>query len=103
MIPREPVLNAMRRPAMVLGTHIGAVMGNLIFCMYAFMFTDNLWALALAIPIHGVSWLITQTDPFAFRILGLYAGLRIETLPNRFLWGCASRDPNKASRNGGPR
>lgn len=101
MIPREPVLNAMRRPATVLGTHIGAVMINLIFCMYAFMFTDNLWALALAVPIHGVCWLITQTDPFAFRIIGLYATLRAETLPNRFVWGCASRDPNGVPRQRG--
>lgn len=94
MIPREPVLNAMRRPATFLGTHVGAVMANVIFTMYAFTFTDNLWLLFLFVPIHGICWLISKSDPFAFRLLGLYLVHAAEALPNRYLWKCSSRDPN---------
>lgn len=93
-LPREVVLNAMRRPASFLGTHIGAFVCNVIFTLYAFTFLESLMVLAAAIPIHGICWLITQADPFAFRLIGLKAAHTVESLPNWVLWRAASRDPN---------
>lgn len=93
-VPREVVLNAMRRPATFLGTHIGAVVGNVIVTLYGFTLTESLLVLAVAVPIHCVSWLITISDPFAFRLIGLRIFHLVETLPNRALWRASSRDPN---------
>ena len=93
-LPREVVLNAMRRPATFLGTHVGAVVGNVILTLYAFTFTESLLVLAAALPVHILCWLITQSDPFAFRLLGLRLVHLAETMASRPLWRASSRDPN---------
>lgn len=93
-VPREVVLNAMRRPATFLGTHVGAAVCNVIATLYAFTFTESLLVLGVALPIHGVCWLITKSDPFAFRLIGLRLIHVAETLPNRSVWRASSRDPN---------
>ncbi|MGE0847784.1 MAG: VirB3 family type IV secretion system protein [Flavobacteriaceae bacterium] len=97
-LPREVVLNAMRRPASFLGTHVGAFVCNVVFTLYAFTFTESLMVLGVALPIHGICWLITKSDPFAFRLIGLKAVHTIETLPNRMFWKASSRDPNGRPR-----
>ncbi len=97
-LPREKVLGAMRRPAELWGTHLGAVFGNMVFTMFAFTATDNLWAYAAALPIHGICVLISKTDPYAFRLIYLKFWLSAESCGNRLLWSCSSRDPNALVR-----
>jgi type IV secretion system protein VirB3 len=93
-LPQEIVLNGMRRPATIFGTHIGAVIGTTVFTLYAYQLSGVLWVLLVCLPIHAICWLITKADPFAFRLVGLKLGHAVETLPNRLYWGASSRDPN---------
>jgi type IV secretory pathway VirB3-like protein len=92
-LPQDKVFLGMTRPSMFGGTHFGAVIVNVIFTMYAFVFTDELWMLAISIPIHGISMLISKYDPFAFRLIGMKLSLMFETIGNVFLWRAASRAP----------
>ena len=71
----------------------GAVIANVIFTMYAFVFTDSLWALAASVPIHGICWAITKYDAHAFRIIGLWLSHTAETLGSRPTWRASSRAP----------
>jgi type IV secretion system protein VirB3 len=93
-LPQEIVLNGMRRPATIFGTHIGAVIANTVFTLYAYQLSGILWVLLVCLPVHGICWLITKADPFAFRLVALKIGHQVETLPNRLYWGASSRDPN---------
>lgn len=92
-IPQDKVFIGATRPATFGGTHFGAVIANVILTMYAFVFTDSLWALAAAVPMHGVSWAITKYDPHAFRIIGLWLSHTFETLGSRPTWRSSSRAP----------
>jgi type IV secretory pathway VirB3-like protein len=92
-IPQDKVFLGVTRPATFAGTHFVAVLANVIFTMYAFVFTDSLWALAVAVPIHGICWAITRYDPHAFRIIGLKLSHMAETLGARPSWRTSSRAP----------
>lgn len=101
-LPEEKVLGAMRRPAELWGTHLGAIMGNMVFSMTAFTVTDNLWAFVAALPIHGLCVLVSRSDPYAFRLLYLKASLAAESAGNRVVWKASSRDPNGPPRGRRP-
>ena len=92
-IPQDKVFIGASRPATYCGTHFAAVIANVIVSMYAFVFTDSLWALFAAVPIHGICWAITRYDPHAFRIIGLWLTHRAETLSARPTWRASSRAP----------
>ena len=81
------------RPAQFWGTHWGALIANVIFTMYAFVFTDELWVLLICIPIHATCWLISKYDPNAFRLLWLAAMTRSRSISNALYWRGSSSDP----------
>ena len=97
-LPQDKVFIAVTRPSTFAGTHFGAVILNVIFTLYAFVFTDSLWMLAVAIPIHAVCWGITKYDPHAFRLIGLKINHAFETLANRPRWKASSRAPHAKRR-----
>lgn len=92
-IPRDKVFIGATRPSTFLGTDFRAVIANTVFTMYAFIFTDNLWLLAMWFPVHGVAWLITKYDPHAFRLIALKIAHVVETIGNRPYWRSSSRSP----------
>ena len=92
-IKQDTLFLGMTRPAQFWGTHWGALIANMIVTMYAFMFTDELWALLLCIPIHAVCWLISSYDPNAFRLIGLFLMTRTKSLANTLYWRASSSDP----------
>jgi type IV secretory pathway VirB3-like protein len=92
-IPRDKVFIGGLRPATMFGTHFAAVIVNMIVTLYAFVFTDSLWALCLALPVHGVCVMTTQYDPHAFWLIWLRASTLFQTLGNVAAWKCASRAP----------
>lgn len=92
-LPQDKVFIGMARPAMMAGTHIGALITNMTFSIYAFVFTDSLWMLALGLPLHGVCVLISRYDPHAFRIIGLKLVTTTETMASRMAWRASSRAP----------
>ncbi len=88
---QDKVHLAATRPATWWGTHYAAVIGNMIFTLYAATLLDNLWMFALAPVIHGICVLITSYDPHAFRLLALKGRHGSETLGNRFFWKASAR------------
>lgn len=92
-IPRDKVFIGGLRPATMFGTHFGAVIFNMMVTLYTFVFTDSLWALALAIPMHAICVLITKYDPHAFWLIWLRLRTVFETLGNFMFWKSASRAP----------
>ena len=92
-IPRDKVFIGAARPSTIWGTDSRAIIANTIVAMYAFMFTDNLWALAAWFPMHGVAWAITKYDPHAFRLLSLKISHLVETIGNRVYWRASTRNP----------
>jgi len=97
-IPQDKVFLGVSRPATFGGTHFAAVIANVIVTMYAFVFTDSLWALGMAVPIHAICWAITKYDPHAFRIIGLWLSNVFETLGSRPTWRASSRAPYSKRR-----
>jgi type IV secretion system protein VirB3 len=92
-LPQDKVFLGMTRPSGFWGTHFAAVIANVIVTMYAFVLSDSLAALALAIPVHLVCVAITAYDPHAFRLLFLAGKSFVETLGNRAQWRAGSRAP----------
>lgn len=92
-IKQDTLFLGATRPAQLFGTHWGALVGNVIFTMYAFVFTDELWMLALFVPIHAICWLISSYDPNAFRLIGLFLTTRGKSFTNAMYWRASSSDP----------
>ncbi len=53
-IKQDTLFLGATRPAQLWGTHWAAVIANVVFTMYAFVFTDELWALLLFLPLHAM-------------------------------------------------
>lgn len=90
---QDKVFTGATRPSMFWGTHYVAVIANVIVSMYAFVFTDSLWALAAAVPVHLICVAISRYDPHAFRLIGLKLKHGSETIGNRAYWRASSRAP----------
>ena len=92
-IKQDTLFLGVTRPAQFWGTHWGALLVNVIVTMYAFVFTDDLWALLLCVPLHAVCWLISSYDPNAFRLIGLFVMTRMRSLGNAGYWRASSGSP----------
>lgn len=92
-LPQDKVFVSLTRPADFGGTHFGALIVNMVVTLYGFVLTDSLWAIAFALPIHGLCVAIFRHDPHAFRLLGLKLTSTAETIGNRGWWRAASRAP----------
>ena len=92
-IPQDKVFLAMTRPSQFWGTHFGAIICNMVGSLYGFVFTNSLWVLAGAIPIHAVCVGISAYDVFGFRLVGLKLRTASETIGARLTWGASSRAP----------
>ena len=92
-IKQDTLFLGMTRPAQFWGTHWGALVANVIVTMYTFVFTEELWALFLCVPIHAVCWWISRYDPNAFRLIALFLVTRTKSLGNALYWRSSSSDP----------
>ncbi|HEX3838364.1 MAG TPA: type IV secretion system protein VirB3 [Steroidobacteraceae bacterium] len=82
------------RPPMRWGVTYAALIFNLVFTLELFLVSRNLLALALAVPIHGVSALLCAHDPRFFDLLLLWGRTRFPTLlANGLYWKASSYSP----------
>jgi type IV secretion system protein VirB3 len=82
------------RPPMRWGVTYAALIFNLVFTLELFLASRNLLALALAVPIHGVSALLCAHDARFFDLLLLWVRTRFVTLlGNGLYWKASSYSP----------
>lgn len=90
----DPLFVGATRPPMRWGVTYSALLVNGVFTMEVFLMTRNLLALALALPIHGISALLCARDARFFDLALLWARTRIPALlANARFWRSSSYTP----------
>lgn len=85
---------ALTRPTTKLGVPYQAIVINLLVCVEALSLAGNLLCLLMAVPLHGICYLITLHDPRAFEMLALWARTKLATLlRTRWYWSVSSYSP----------
>lgn len=72
----DPLFVGATRPALALGVPYGALLANAFLTMELFLMTRNLLWLALALPLHGLSWLVCLAEPRFFELIGVWGRVR---------------------------
>jgi type IV secretion system protein VirB3 len=82
------------RPSTVLGVPYGAAILNVLISIETLILTENLAWLLMAVPVHGICYLITQKDPRSFELLALWVRTSFGTLiASRWYWSASSYSP----------
>lgn len=90
----DPLFVGVTRPPMRWGVTFSALLVNLVFTMEIFLFTKNLLALLIAIPIHGVCALLCARDARFFDLLFLWGRTRLPALlGNARVWHASTASP----------
>jgi type IV secretion system protein VirB3 len=93
-VTADPVFLALTRPALRWGVPYVAMVVNGFVTIEAFLITGNLLALLIALPIHGVSWLLCLSEPRFFDLLVLWARTRgVALWGNHRYWRAQSYSP----------
>jgi len=79
----------MTRPPMIWGVPYSAFMVNGMITMITFLLFKNLLLFLLALPIHGIAFLLALKDPRIFDLL-LVKIRTSKPCPNRSFWGATS-------------
>jgi len=79
------------RPAMALGVPYVALLVNAFLTLELFLVTRNLLWLLIAMPLHGLAWLVCLAEPRAFELLAVWAQIRARAgFRGRQRWRAAS-------------
>lgn len=93
----DPLFVGMTRPATVWGVPYSAVVIEAIIVSVIFLAIGNPLYLLLAVPIHGVLYLIGSADPGVFDSLMMWVKTTGRCLNTRF-WGAASFSPGSVKK-----
>lgn len=88
----EPVFVGATRPTMFLGVTVEFLFANGMLAMMAFLATNNILWLGLAVPLHGIAWLLCKEEPRMLSLLGLWSQTKGSSL-NRGFWKASSTSP----------
>jgi type IV secretion system protein VirB3 len=66
----------MTRPAMRFGVPYAALIVNALITLELFLLTRNLFSLFAAVPIHGLVWSLSISEPRFFELLKVWALVR---------------------------
>ena len=88
----EPVFVGATRPTMYLGVTVEFLFANCGTAITIFVATHKLSTLLLAIPLHGIAWLLCREEPRMLSLLGLWSRTKGSSL-NRFHWRASSTSP----------
>jgi type IV secretion system protein VirB3 len=82
------------RPAMALGVPYAALLANAFVTLELFLVTRNLLWLLVAVPLHGLAWLVCLAEPRAFELLAVWGQVRARAgFRGRQLWRAISYGP----------
>lgn len=91
------------RPAMALGVPYVALLANALVTLELLLVTRNLLWLLLALPLHGLAWLVCLAEPRYFDLLGTWAQVRARAgFAGRRYWGAVAYGPFGAPRRRAP-
>jgi type IV secretion system protein VirB3 len=89
------------RPAMALGVPYAALLANAFVTLELFLVTRNLLWLLVAVPLHGLAWLVCLAEPRAFELLAVWAQVRARAgFRGRHRWRAISYGPFRPTRVG---
>ena len=72
----DPLFVGATRPAMALGVPYAALLANAFLTLELFLVTRNLLWLLIAVPLHGLAWLVCLAEPRAFELLAVWGQVR---------------------------
>jgi len=88
----DPLFVGLTRPATAAGIPYFAFVIEVMASVLVFLAVGNPLYLLIGIPIHGVLYLISSSDPWAFDTI--FAWLKSTSrCQNRFFWGSATFSP----------
>jgi len=97
----DPLFVGVTRPALALGVPYGALLANAFLTMELFLVTRNLLWLGLALPLHGLAWLVCLAEPRFFELLGVWGRVRARGgFCSKKRWRAVSYGALAASRHG---
>ncbi len=82
----------MTRPPVILGVPYGAFVGEIMLGGLANIFTGNPLYMLIAVPIHGIFYLIGAHDPGIFAEIAVWIKTMARCRNSRF-WGAVSFSP----------
>jgi type IV secretion system protein VirB3 len=90
----DPLFVGVTRPAMAWGVTYSALLVNGLVTIEIFLFTKNLLWLLMALPIHGVLWLVCLAEPRFFDLFLAWGQTRGRgLLANARYWKANSYSP----------
>ena len=75
-VTADPLFVGATRPAIALGVPYAALLANAFLTLELFLVTRNLLWLLVAVPLHGLSWLVCLAEPRSFELLAVWAQVR---------------------------
>jgi len=75
-VTADPLFVGATRPAIALGVPYAALLANALLTLELFLVTRNLLWLLVAVPLHGLSWLVCLAEPRAFELLAVWGQVR---------------------------
>jgi type IV secretion system protein VirB3 len=103
-VTADPLFVGATRPAMALGVPYAALLANAFLTLELFLVTRNLLWLLIAVPLHGLAWLVCLAEPRAFELLAVWGQVRARAgFRGRHPWRAVSygafrpRTPDRAS------
>jgi len=75
-VTADPLFVGVTRPAMALGVPYAALLANAFLTLELFLVTRNLLWLLVAVPLHGLAWLVCLAEPRTFELLAVWAQVR---------------------------
>jgi len=88
----DPLFQGMTRPAMLAGVTYAGLILNLMVVTPLFVAFNALPLLLLALPTHGLMWLVCRWDPRFFDLLFVWARTA-GAARQRWLWRGSSYRP----------
>ena len=88
-LARDTLFVALTRPQMFAGVTYSFFVINLVISTEAFLLLRSVWALGLALVVHGVGWVACLREPRIFDLWLVRAG-RCPRLRNYRFWRCNS-------------
>ena len=93
-VTADPLFLGVTRPAMAFGVTYSALLANAVVTVELFLLTRNLLWLLVAVPVHGLSWLLCLSEPRFFDLALLWGKTRGPGLfGNRAVWRAQGYSP----------
>jgi type IV secretion system protein VirB3 len=96
-ITHDTLFVAVTRPTLIGGVPYVAFIANAMISFLVFMATNNPLYLVIALPLHGIFYLMCAKEPRIFELLNLWSITKGRNLNSRF-WNASSYSPFEKPR-----